>query len=74
MFTFPEELIREPIIYNLGHQFQVVTNNYRADISESKGWAMLELEGEEKTIDDAIARATSKGIRIEPVIKDTPED
>ena len=26
MFTFPQELIREPIIYNLGQQFRVVTN------------------------------------------------
>ncbi len=26
MFTFPPELITEPIIYNLGQQFHVVTN------------------------------------------------
>ena len=48
MFTFPDELIREPIIYNLGLQFKVVTNIRRADVSESKGWVVLELEGEEK--------------------------
>ena len=52
MFTFPEELIKEPIIYNLSHQFKVVTNIRRADVSENKGWVVLELEGEEawKTI------------------------
>ena len=67
MFTFPEELIREPIIYTLGHQFKVVTNIRRADISEEKGWVVLELEGEEKEIDDGIAWVISKGVRVDPV-------
>ncbi len=65
MFTFPEELIREPIIYNLGQQFKITTNIYRADVSESKAWTVLELEGEEKAIDDAIAWVTSKGVRVD---------
>ena len=30
-FTFPPELIKEPIIYNLGQQFKVVTNIRHAD-------------------------------------------
>jgi len=72
-FTFPQELLREPIIYNLGQQFKVVTNIYRADISESKAWTVLELEGEEQEIDDAIAWVTSKGVRVEPAIGDIPE-
>lgn len=48
MFTFPEILIREPIIYNLSQQFVIVTNIRRADISESKGWVILEMEGDER--------------------------
>ena len=54
MFTFPQELIREPIIYNLSQQFKVVTNIRRADISEDKGWVVLELQGEEKDIEQAV--------------------
>jgi hypothetical protein len=69
-FTFPDELIREPIIYNLGHQFKVVTNIRRADVSESKGWVVLELEGEEKDIEQGIVWVTSKGVRVDPVIGD----
>ena len=68
MFTFPQELIREPIIYNLSLQFKVVTNIRRADVSESKGWMVLELEGEEKEIEQGIAWVTSKGVRVDPVI------
>ncbi len=70
MFTFPQELIREPIIYTLSHQFKVVTNIRRADVSEDRGWVVLELEGEEEEIEQGIAWVTSKGVRIDPVIGD----
>ncbi len=67
MFTFPHEIVREPIIYNLGHQFKVVTNIGRADISEDAGWAVLELEGDEKDIEQGITWVISKGVRVDPV-------
>jgi ABC-type methionine transport system ATPase subunit len=73
MFTFPEELIREPIIYTLSHQFKIVPNIRRADISEDKGWVVLELEGEEKEIEQGIAWVTAKGVRVDPVIGDIVE-
>ena len=70
MFTFPPDLIREPIIYNLGHQFNIVTNINLADISEDIGWVVLELEGEEKDIEEGIAWATSRGMRVDPAGED----
>ena len=73
VLTFPEELIREPIIYTLSHQFQVVTNIRRADVSENRGWVVLELEGEEQEIEQGIAWVTSKGVRVDPVIGDIGE-
>ena len=73
MFTFPAELIREPIIYNLGHQFKVVTNIRRADVSENRGWVVLELEGEEEEIERGITWVTGKGVRVDPVIGDVVE-
>jgi len=71
MLTFPEVLIKEPIIYNLGQQFRISTNIRRADVSENEGWVVLELEGEEEDIEQGIAWATSKGVRIDPVTGDT---
>ena len=73
MFTFPEELIKEPIIYNLSQGFNVVTNIRRADVTESKGWVMLELEGEENDIEEGIAWVTSRGVRVDPVVGDIVE-
>ena len=73
MFTFPTELIQEPIIYNLGRRFDVVTNVRRADVSEDKGWVVLELEGEEEDIEQRIAWVGSKGVRVDPVTGDALE-
>ena len=67
MFSFNEDQIREPIIHNLGHQFNIITNIRRADLSENEGWIVLELEGEENDIEQGIAWVTSKGVRVDPV-------
>lgn len=44
--TFPERLIQEPVIYNLGRKFDIVTNIRRANVEESVGWVILEVSGE----------------------------
>jgi len=71
MFTFNEEQIRDPIIHNLGQQFNLIINIRRADLSEDKGWIVLELEGDENDIEQGIAWVTSKGVRIDPVDGDS---
>ena len=73
MFTFPQEFIREPIIYSLGQQFKIVTNIRRADVTENRGWVILELDGEEGDIEQGIAWVTSKGVRVDPVAGDVVE-
>ena len=73
MFTFPEKLIKEPIIYNLSHRFKVVTNIRRADISEDRGWVVLELEGDENEIEKGLGWVVSRGVRVDPVIGDIVE-
>jgi len=64
--TFTPETIAEPIIHNIGQQFNLVTNILRANLTEDRGWIELELEGKEKDIDEGIAWATSKGVRVDP--------
>ena len=73
MFTFPTELIKEPIIYDLGMQFQVVPNIRRADISEARGWVVLEIEGEDKDIEASITWLKNKGIKVDAVNGDIME-
>jgi ABC-type methionine transport system ATPase subunit len=73
MFSFNEEQIREPIIHNLGQQFNIITNIRRADLSENEGWIVLELEGDENDIEQGIAWVTSKGVRVDPINGDVAE-
>ncbi|MGB4862392.1 MAG: NIL domain-containing protein [Tepidiformaceae bacterium] len=72
-FTFPENLIKEPLIYNLGHEFRVITNVRMADVDENTGWVMLELEGDPIEIDRSLAWAQLKGVRVDPVVGDVVE-
>ena len=65
MFTFPPEVITEPIIYNLGQQFRLITNIRRADLTEDGGYIVLELAGKEEDIEAGIAWAISKGVRVD---------
>jgi len=72
-FTFPQELITLPIIYELGKNFGVVTNIRRADVTEDRGWVVLELTGDLPEIERGIEWVTSKGVRVDPVEGDIVE-
>ena len=39
-FTFPPDQIREPVIYEVGKRFDLVTNIRRADITAEVAWAI----------------------------------
>ena len=64
---FPENKIKEPVIYQIGHEFKVVTNVRRADVRETTGWMDLELTGESAEIDRAIAGLRKKGVIVDPI-------
>ena len=64
---FPEDKIKEPIIYQIGHEFKVVTNVRRADVRETTGWMDLELTGDSREIDRAIAGLRKKGVMVDPI-------
>jgi hypothetical protein len=72
-FTFPQELITLPIIYELGKNFEVVTNIRRADVTQDRGWVVLELDGDLQEIERGIEWVTSKGVRVDPVEGDIVE-
>ena len=52
--TFLRDLIREPLLYNLGRDFKVVPNIRGATISEELGKVYLELEGPDIEIHRAV--------------------
>ncbi|MDT7944125.1 MAG: NIL domain-containing protein [Dehalococcoidia bacterium] len=72
-FTFPPQLVQEPIIWRLGKNFNVVTNIRRADVTETQGWVVLELEGDMEEIERGIRWVEEQGVRVDPVPGDIME-
>ncbi len=63
--TFSNELIQEPIIYRIGQEFQLVTSIFQAAVAEEEGWVLLELEGEAKEIEGAVAFLETMHVKVE---------
>jgi ABC-type methionine transport system ATPase subunit len=72
-FTFMPELVKEPIIYRLGQEFNLVTNIRRADVREDMGWVVLELDGDDTEIQRGLDWVASTGVRVDPVSGDVIE-
>ena len=71
--TYLDHMIRQPVIYQMGKDFDVVTNIRRADIQENIAWVISELEGDEIEIDNALEWASSLGVRVDPALGDLVE-
>ena len=63
--TFPEHLIDEPVIHDLGQRFDVVTNIRGANVDEQYAWVIVELSGGDQAVMDAVAWLIDKGIAVE---------
>jgi len=65
--TFPQELIKEPLIFTMAKKFDVMPNIRRAKVTESVGEVVLELEGTNKNLEDGIAYLKEQGVKVETV-------
>lgn len=72
-FTYSPALITDPVIYELGMRFKVVTNIRRADVRETIGWVVLELIGDDAVIDKSLEWVRSKGVRVDMTSGDVVE-
>jgi hypothetical protein len=66
-FTFPPDQIKEPVIYEVGKRFDLVTNVRRADITAEVAWAILELDGSREDLDRGVEWLRDLGVRVDPV-------
>jgi ABC-type methionine transport system ATPase subunit len=71
--TFPQNLIKEPVIFTMAKQFNVVPNIRRARVTETVGEMVLELEGPDEDLEKGIQWLREKGIDIELVEGDIIE-
>ena len=63
--TFRRETLNVPVIYQLGKEFQVVTNIRRADVGDETGWAELDLDGEQAEIDRALDYCRRREVEVQ---------
>ena len=66
-FVFEENLVEQPVIYELGQKFKIVTNIRRAEVGEDMGWVVLELDGDEPEIKRGLEWVSSTGVRVDPL-------
>jgi len=65
--TFNQETVREPIIWKLAKEFDVVTNIRTAEVKDHMGLVGLEIEGESDVIEASVKWLQSQGVHVEPI-------
>ena len=70
---FGPAMVKEPVIYQLGKQFEIVTNIRRADVTRDQGWVLLEITGEAEELDRGVEYLESRGVKVEPAEGDLVE-
>ena len=64
-FEFTQELVRQPLLYQLSKQFSNVETNIRgASVTDEGGFVALELEGEAAEIQRMLDYLSGLGIQV----------
>lgn len=71
--TFPQHLIKEPVIFTMAKKFDVMPNIRRARVTETVGEMVLELEGAEENLEKGIQSLREQGVDVELVEGDIVE-
>lgn len=71
--TFPEKLVQEPIIYRLATDFDIITNIRRANVEDTFGWVILELEGSDEALDKGLRYLEERGVQVNTIEGDVVE-
>jgi hypothetical protein len=70
---FGPDRVKDPVIYQLGRKFDIVTNIRRADVTRDQGWVLLEITGEAEELDRGVAYLEAQGVSVEPAEGDLVE-
>jgi len=62
--SFPQKLIREPILFNISNKFGIVFNISRANVNDEMGYLELSLEGTDDAVDQSIKYQSERGVTI----------
>ena len=63
--TFPEHLIKQPVIARMVREFDVMPNIRRASVQETVGWIICELGGDDVAVERAIEWLRDLGVQVD---------
>lgn len=63
-FEFSQDLVREPLLYQINRSFDVVVNIRGASVSDEGGFIALELEGEEEELQRVMDYLGGQGVKL----------
>jgi L-aspartate semialdehyde sulfurtransferase ferredoxin len=63
--TFPQHLIKEPVIFTMAKQYDVMPNIRQAKVTETFGEMVLELDGTEENLRRGLQSLRDRGITVE---------
>jgi len=70
---FPQNLIKEPLMFVAARDHNLLLNIRKASIDSEAGEATIELEGREEDIAKAEAQLRKRGVKIKSVLGDIVE-
>lgn len=65
--SFTEQTVRDPLIWKLSREFDVVTNIRTAEVREHMGLVGLEIEGPTEVVEAAVKWLEEQGVHVEPI-------
>ncbi len=71
--VFPQELIKEPLMFLVARDHDLMLNIRRAKITADAGEATIELEGDEQQLEKAVATFKARGVKVTSVLGDILE-
>jgi ABC-type methionine transport system ATPase subunit len=70
---FQPRLVTQPVVFEVGKKFNVITDVRQASVNEEIGVVSVELDGERSEIERAIEWMEEIGVKVEPVEINTIE-
>ncbi|HVF19372.1 MAG TPA: NIL domain-containing protein [Mycobacteriales bacterium] len=62
--TYSEELVSEPLLWELATQHGLVTNVRRANVEDTLGWVIVEVHGEPAALREGREFLTARGVQV----------
>ncbi|HVX23037.1 MAG TPA: NIL domain-containing protein [Acidimicrobiales bacterium] len=63
--TFPESMVRVPLLARMVRHFDVDPSIRRANVEDDGGWIVCELEGEAAAVDESLQWLRQEGVGVD---------